>query len=71
MSVAGIRLDYVGNPRGALGSSSGARINILSGLTPATEFAALAHEYALLCSAVRFVRSGQDEIAPARPCGAP
>lgn len=41
-----ISLEYVEALGGALGTSSGGRIQVLSGLTPATEFLVLAHEYA-------------------------
>jgi hypothetical protein len=60
----GIAVDYVQELDGALGTSSGGRIQVLTGLQPASEFMVLAHEFANLCSAVRYVRSGQGEIAP-------
>jgi len=42
----GIALDYVGELDGALGTSSGGRIQVLIDLQPAAEFMVLAHEYA-------------------------
>ena len=42
----GTVLDYVGDLEGALGTSSGGRIQVLADLAPAEEFAVLAHEYA-------------------------
>ena len=42
----GIALDYVSELDGALGTSSGGRIQILTGLRPASEFMVLVHEYA-------------------------
>ncbi len=42
----GIALDYVTELDGALGTSSGGRIQVLMGLQPASEFMVLAHEYA-------------------------
>ena len=60
----GIVLETVDDLDGALGTSSGGCIRLLNGLSPATEFTTLVHEYAHLCSAVRYVRSGQGEIAP-------
>ena len=42
----GIALESAADLGGALGTSSGGRIRILSGLAPATEFVTLAHEYA-------------------------
>ncbi len=62
----GIALESVDDLDGALGTSSGGCIRLLSGLSPATEFTTLAHEYAHLCSAVGYVRSGPGEIAPWR-----
>lgn len=46
ISTRGIALDYVEELDGALGTSSGGRIQILMGLQPASEFMVLAHEYA-------------------------
>lgn len=42
----GIALDYVAELDGALGTSGGRRIEVLTGLAPASEFMVLAHEYA-------------------------
>ena len=42
----GISLEYVAALGGALGTSAGGRIQILTGLSPATEFVVLAHEFA-------------------------
>src|SRR5262249_36129628 len=42
----GISLEYVDHLGGALGLSCGGRIQVLSGLSPASEFSVLAHEYA-------------------------
>jgi hypothetical protein len=44
--VAGIAVDYADELGGALGLSSGGRIQVLNGLKPAAEFSVLAHEYA-------------------------
>jgi hypothetical protein len=41
----GIALDYVAELGGALGTSSGGRIQVLTGLQPASQFMVLAHEY--------------------------
>jgi len=41
-----ITLEYVSELDGALGTSSGGRIQVLIGLQPASEFMVLAHEYA-------------------------
>jgi hypothetical protein len=51
-----IVLEYEDHLDGALGLSCGGRIRVLNGLTPASEFAVLAHEYAHLCEAIRYVR---------------
>jgi hypothetical protein len=42
----GIALESVDDLGGALGTSSGGRIRLLNGLSPATEFTTLVHEYA-------------------------
>jgi hypothetical protein len=42
----GISLEYADHLGGALGLSCGGRIQVLSSLSPASEFAVLAHEYA-------------------------
>jgi hypothetical protein len=42
----GVAVDAVADLGGALGTSGGGRIQILTGLAPATEFVTLAHEYA-------------------------
>jgi len=42
----GIALEWVDDLEGALGTSSGGRIRLLQGLSPATEFTTLVHEYA-------------------------
>ncbi|MGH9421021.1 MAG: hypothetical protein ACRD3J_13680 [Thermoanaerobaculia bacterium] len=42
---------------GALGVSTGGRIEIVSGLPPAEEFVVLVHEFAHLCSPGGYVRS--------------
>jgi IrrE N-terminal-like domain len=41
-----IAVDYVQELDGALGTSSGGRIQVLAGLQPAAEFMVLAHEFA-------------------------
>jgi hypothetical protein len=41
-----ISVDYVQELDGALGTSSGGRIQVLAGLQPASEFMVLAHEFA-------------------------
>jgi hypothetical protein len=51
-----IALTYADDLGGALGLSSGDRISVLRGLTPAVEFGVLAHELAHLCEAIRYVR---------------
>jgi len=53
----GIAVEYAQELDGALGTSSGGRIQVLTGLQPASEFMVLAHEFAHLCSAVGYVRS--------------
>jgi len=55
----GITLESVDDLDGALGTSSGGCIRLLNGLSPATEVTTLVHEYAHLCSAVVYVRSGR------------
>ncbi len=42
----GIAVDYAQELDGALGTSSGGRIQVLAGLQPASEFTVLAHEFA-------------------------
>jgi hypothetical protein len=42
----GIAVDYVQELGGALGTSSGGRIQVLAGMQPASEFMVLAHEFA-------------------------
>ena len=44
IQAAGIRVEYVADLGGALGTSSGGTIQVLQGLAPATEFVILAHE---------------------------
>jgi hypothetical protein len=44
--TSGIAVDYAAELGGALGLSSGGRIQVLNGLSPATEFQVLVHEYA-------------------------
>lgn len=46
IAARGIALDYVADLNGALGTSSGGRIQVVAGLPPASEFMVLAHEYA-------------------------
>ena len=53
----GIALDYVEELDGALGTSCGGRIQVLVGLSPASEFIVLAHEYAHLGTGSGYVRS--------------
>jgi hypothetical protein len=53
----GIALEYVDELGGALGTSSGGRIRLLNGLSPAMEFTTLVHEHAHLCSPGGYVRS--------------
>ena len=67
----GITLESVDDLDGALGTSSGGHIRVLNGLSPAVEFTTLVHEYAHLCSAVGYVRSGPGEVAPSRVRGRP
>jgi hypothetical protein len=52
----GIAVDYVQELDGALGTSSGGRIQVLAGLQPASEFMVLAHEFAHLCTGSAYVR---------------
>jgi hypothetical protein len=54
----GITLEYVPELDGALGTSSGGRIQALAGLQPASEFMVLAHEFAHLCTAGSYVQFG-------------
>ncbi len=51
----GIAVESVDDLDGALGTSSGGRIRLPNGLSPATEFTTLVHEYAHLCTARRYV----------------
>ena len=44
--TAGIEIEYHDQLDGALGTSTGGRIQILNGLAPAVEFGVLVHEYA-------------------------
>jgi hypothetical protein len=46
IAASGIAVDYVQELDGALGTSSGGRIQVLAGLQPASEFMVLAHEFA-------------------------
>jgi hypothetical protein len=46
ITAHGIVVDYVQELDGALGTSSGGRIQVLAGLQPASEFMVLAHEFA-------------------------
>jgi hypothetical protein len=46
IAEAGIALETVADLGGALGTSSGGRIEVLAGLPPAEEFVVLVHEYA-------------------------
>jgi antirestriction protein ArdC len=46
ITAQGIALEYVTELDGALGTSSGGRIQVLTDLQPASEFMVLAHEYA-------------------------
>ena len=46
IGVNGILVEHVDELGGALGTSSGGRIQILNGLVPAAEFSVLVHEYA-------------------------
>jgi hypothetical protein len=62
----GIAIEAADHLGGALGIATTGRIQILNGLSPAETFVVLAHEYAHLCSAVGYVRSGPGEIAPWR-----
>jgi hypothetical protein len=52
----GIALESVDDLGGALGTSNGGCIRILNGLSPATEFTTLVHEYAHLCTGSHYVR---------------
>jgi hypothetical protein len=63
---AGVVITRLADLRGAHGYSQPGRITILESLTPADTAAVLVHEFAYLCSAVGYVRSGQGEIAPWR-----
>ena len=63
IGVNGILVEHVDDLGGALGTSSGGRIQILNGLTPAAEFSVLVHEYAHLCCAVGYVGTvGHDRV---------
>jgi hypothetical protein len=60
--ATGIAVEYADELGGALGLSSGVRIQLLNGLKPAAEFSVLVHEYAHLCFAVAYVRfAGADQ----------
>jgi len=63
----GMALESVDDLGGALGTSSGGCIRLLNGLSPATEFTTLAHEYAHLCSTVGYVQSGRRGSVPVGP----
>ena len=52
----GIAVEYVQELDGALGTSSGGRIQVRAGLQPASEFMVLAHEFAHLCTGSAYVR---------------
>ena len=52
----GIALEYTDDLGGALGTSSGGRIRLLNGLSPAVEFTTLVHEHAHLCDECGYVR---------------
>ena len=52
----GITLEPVDDLDGALGTSSGGRIRLLNGLSPAMEFTTLVHEYAHLYPEVGYVQ---------------
>jgi hypothetical protein len=58
VTSGGTVLEYVGNLDGALGTSSGGRIQLLADLAPAEEFAVLAHEYAH-----ELLHHGDDRVA--------
>ena len=64
IEASGIILEYDDELGGALGLSCGGRIRVLNGLSAASEFSVLAHEYAHLCSAVGYVRSRPGKVAP-------
>jgi hypothetical protein len=51
----GIALEAVDDLDGALGTSRGGCIRLLNGLSPATEFTTLVHEYAHVCGGDRDV----------------
>jgi hypothetical protein len=63
---AGVVITRMADLGGAHGYSQPGRITILESLTPADTAAVLVHEFAHLCSAVGYVRSGPGEIAPWR-----
>jgi hypothetical protein len=67
ISSRGVKMEYVQELDGALGTSSGGRIQVLAGLQPASEFMVLAHEFAHLCSLVGYVRSGRRMSVPVGP----
>lgn len=46
IGVNGILIEHVDDLGGALGTSSGGRIQVVNGLAPAAEFSVLVHEYA-------------------------
>jgi len=49
-------VEYADDLGGALGTSSGGRIRLLNGLSPAMEFTTLVHEHAHLCTGIAYVR---------------
>jgi hypothetical protein len=59
-----IVLESVSDLGGALGTSSGGHIRLLTGLSPAVQFATLVHEYAHLCSAVGYVQLSRQRLGP-------
>ena len=63
---AGVVITRLADLGGAHGYSQPGRIAILESLTPADSAAVLVHEFAHLCSAVGYVRSGPGEVAPWR-----
>jgi hypothetical protein len=65
----GVAVESVDDLGGALGTSSRDESRLLNGLSPAMEFTTLVHEYAHLCSAVGYVRSGPGEVGPGGPAG--
>lgn len=55
ITSSSIAIEYGDDLGGVLGLSCGGRIQVLSGLAPASEFMVLVHEYAHLCSVVGYV----------------